>query len=172
MRPLIPAALTGLLVVPATSAMAADLDVKIEIPRLDVAEYHRPYVAVWLERVDQPFTTLGVWYDVKKRDNEGSKWLKDLRTWWRRGGREMTMPVDGISGATRPVGEQTLSFKGDASPLAKLAPGQWDLVVEAARETGGRETVKIPLTWPPAASQTLDAKGSNELGAVSVQIKP
>ncbi|CAN5434200.1 DUF2271 domain-containing protein [soil metagenome] len=172
MRPLIPAALTGLLAVPATSAIAGDIDLKIDIPRLDVAEYHRPYVAVWLERVDQPVTTLNVWYDTKKRDNEGTKWLKDLRTWWRRAGRETAMPMDGVSGATRAVGEQTLSFKGTASPLAKLANGQWDLVVEAARENGGREVVRVPVTWPPTSEQTLTAKGEKELGAVSVVIKP
>ena len=30
-------------------ALAAELAVSIEIPRLTVAEYHRPYVAIWLE---------------------------------------------------------------------------------------------------------------------------
>ncbi len=170
MRHLIPVAATGLLA-PVTATVAADLDIKIDIPRLDVAEYHRPYVAVWLERADQPIATLQVWYDVNKRA-EGLRYLKDLRTWWRRGGREATMPLDGVSGATKPVGTQTISFKGDAAPVAKLAPGQWDLVVEAAREEGGREIVRIPITWPPASEQTLNAKGERELGAVNVRLAP
>ena len=30
----------------AAPALAAGLDVSVEIPRLNVAEYHRPYVAI------------------------------------------------------------------------------------------------------------------------------
>jgi hypothetical protein len=43
--PVYTAALSGLL---ATPALAADLELSLEIPRLTVAEYHRPYVAVWI----------------------------------------------------------------------------------------------------------------------------
>jgi hypothetical protein len=42
-------ALAGL----ATTAAAAEMSVTITIPRLDVAEYHRPYLAAWIERADQ-----------------------------------------------------------------------------------------------------------------------
>ncbi|MFX6846194.1 DUF2271 domain-containing protein, partial [Acinetobacter baumannii] len=63
-------------------AVAADLSLKVEIPRLNVAEYHRPYVAIWIEKPDQAHVAnLAVWYDIKLRNNEGNKWLKDLRTW-------------------------------------------------------------------------------------------
>ena len=59
--------------------MAADLQVSVEIPRLQVAEYHRPYVALWLERPDQSHAAnLAVWYDLKLKDQEGEKWLKDM----------------------------------------------------------------------------------------------
>lgn len=65
-------------------AAAAGLQVGVEIPKLEVAEYHRPYVAMWLERADKSVvTTLSVWYDTKMRDAEGTKWLKDMRQWWR-----------------------------------------------------------------------------------------
>src|SRR5690606_10447352 len=85
---------------------AAELEVSVEIPRLDVAEYHRPYVALWLEKPDQSHVAnLAVWYDLKMKNKEGEKWLKDLRQWWRRSGRGLEMPVDGVSGATRPVGQ-------------------------------------------------------------------
>ena len=63
------------------------MKVSIEIPRLNVAEYHRPYVAVWLEKPDQSFVgNIAVWYDLKLKDNEGTKWLKDMRQWWRKSG--------------------------------------------------------------------------------------
>ena len=85
------------------SAQAAELALKLDLPRLAVAEYHTPYVAMWLQRAgDQAFVGhLAVWYDLKKKDNGGAKWLRDLRQWWRQGGRDARMPVDGISGATR-----------------------------------------------------------------------
>ena len=153
-------------------AIAADLQVKVEIPRLGVAEYHRPYVAIWIEKPDQSFAgNLAVWYDLKLRNNEGTKWLKDMRAWWRKSGRELSMPVDGLSGATRAPGEHSVQFP-DSSALGKLAPGEYNLVLEAAREVGGREQVKVPFVWPPKAATTTQAKGEHELGAVSVTVKP
>ena len=152
---------------------AAELSVKIEIPQLPVAEYHRPYVAMWLEKADQsPITHLAVWYDQKKKDNGGSKWLKDLRQWWRKGGRELEVPVDAVTSATRLPGVHTLSYQSGKAPFDRLAAGDYQLVVEATREGGGREVLRLPLSWPPKAAQTVSAKGVEELGAVSVQMKP
>ncbi|MDY7539565.1 DUF2271 domain-containing protein [Undibacterium sp. 5I1] len=170
MRKLLPFAITSLL---GSSAMAADLTVKLEVPRLNVAEYHRPYVAMWIEKSDQTFAgNLAVWYDLKKRDNEGLKYLKDLRQWWRRSGRDLQLPVDGVSGATRVVGEYTLNFAGDKGALAKLPAGDYQLVTEAAREGGGREVVKVPFQWGGKTEQNAKAQGSNELGAIALNVKP
>ncbi|KRD34397.1 hypothetical protein ASE35_11885 [Lysobacter sp. Root916] len=156
------------------SAFAADLGLSIEIPRLKVAEYHRPYVAAWIERPDNSVAAdLAVWYDVDMKNGEGTKWLKDIRQWWRRSGRSLKMPVDGVSGATRAVGQHSLNFKGGSKPLAGLAPGQYTLVVEAAREVGGRELLSIPFQWPAkGGAQTLSAQGKTELGAVRLAVKP
>lgn len=174
MRRLLSVTLSGMAAVPfAGSAVAAELNVKVEIPRLNVAEYHRPYVAMWVERADQtPAGTLAVWYDVKLKNGEGTKWLKDMRQWWRKAGREMAMPADGISGATRAPGEHTVSFADGKAPLPKLPAGDYQLVVEAAREVGGRELVRVPFSWPPRAASTAQAKGEHELGAVTVAVKP
>lgn len=164
-------AMTAVMGVP--SVFAADLAVKVEIPRLTVAEYHRPYTALWIEKADQSFVAnLSVWYDLKMKNNEGTKWLKDMRQWWRKSGRELQMPVDGLSGATRAPGEHTLTFTAGKSPLDKLPAGEYAVVVEAAREVGGRELVRVPFTWPPTAAQSNQAKGEHELGAVSVAVKP
>lgn len=158
-------------------AFAAGLGVNIEIPRLNVSEYHRPYVAAWIERPDNTVaTTLAVWYDVRTRTNnpegEGTKWLKDMRQWWRRTGRDLSVPIDGVTGPTRPVGKHALNFSEGAAPLAKLPPGEYRLVVEAAREVGGREVVSVPFQWPAAKAEQLRAKGSSELGEIAVELKP
>jgi hypothetical protein len=154
-------------------AFAAGLNVGVELPRLSVAEYHRPYVAVWIERADNSVAAnLATWYQVGKRDNEGTKWLKDLRQWWRRTGRELAMPVDGVSSATRPAGTHQLQFTEGSKPLGTLAPGEYKLVVEAAREAGGHEVVSLPFTWPAAPGAQLKAQGSSELGTVTLDAKP
>ncbi len=157
----------------AVPALAAELSVKIELPQLTVAEYHKPYVAIWLERPDQTFVAnLNVLYDLKKRDNGGTKWLKDMRQWWRKSGRELTLPVDGVSGATKGPGAHTFTYAGNQAPLDKLPAGSYQVVIEASREAGGREVVRVPLQWNGKAVQPASAKGQEEIGTVTVSVKP
>ncbi|WP_299006792.1 DUF2271 domain-containing protein [uncultured Caulobacter sp.] len=153
-------------------ALAADLNVTVEIPRLSVAEYHKPYVAIWIENPADASAagTLAVWYDADNREDHGAKWLKDMRQWWRKAGREMSFPADGVSGATRAPGPQKLVFAGSKGALKALKPGQYNLVVEAAREVGGHEAVRVPFTWGKPG-KPASAKGSAELGAVTVSVK-
>ena len=147
-------------------------DVSLTIPTLKVAEYHRPYIAIWLEPASGEAKSLAVWYDMKLKDKEGEKWLKDLRQWWRKTGRDLDMPVDGLSSATRAPGEQKIAFNDAKSPLKDLPPGDYQLVVEAAREVGGRELLKLPFQWPPKSAQTGSVKGEHELGAITLDVKP
>lgn len=152
---------------------ATDVSIKLQIPRLDVAEYHRPYIAVWLENQDQSTAAqLALWYQTDSKKEDGTQWLKDLRQWWRRGGRELKMPVDGVTGATRPVGEHVLNFKDTDAQLAKLAPGKYNVVIEAVREVGGRELLRLPLEWPATQKQQATATGKTELGAVTLNVTP
>jgi hypothetical protein len=155
-------------------AAAGSVDVTVEIPRIDASEYHRPYVAVWVEKPDQSVAAnLTVWYMQKDtQEGAGTKWLADLRQWWRRSGREQTMPIDGVSGATRPVGQHQLKFDTAKAPFSTLAPGKYGLVVEAAREVGGRELIRIPFDWPASAATHLEAKGAHELGAIKLDLNP
>jgi hypothetical protein len=161
----------GLLALPC--AQAGELTVSVELPSLNVAEYHPPYVAVWLENEKGESRNLAVWYQLEergKKSEKGEEWLKDMRQWWRRIGRETDMPVDGISGATRKPGTHQLVFTEGKSPLGKLKKGNYVLMVEAAREVGGRELVKVPFTWPAAGEQS--AQGNKELGEVKINVKP
>lgn len=155
----------------ASAVQAGKLEVSVEIPRLDVAEYHRPYVAIWLQQQNQ-VTNLAVWYDVGMKEGKGQEWLKDMRQWWRRSGRTLDFPIDGVTSATRAPGVHTLTFDSADQPLAELPPGEYQLMVEAAREVGGRELVTIPFTWPAEEAQTYAAKGENELGRVALQVTP
>ncbi|MCP3730543.1 DUF2271 domain-containing protein [Sphingomonas sp. MG17] len=144
-------------------AHAQTLDISVTIPRLTVAEYHRPYVAIWLEQEGAAPKTLAVWYDDDMKANEGTKWLRDVRQWWRASGRAMKFPAAGVSGATKAPGTHKLSLK------PQLGPGNYTLVVEAAREVGGRELVRLPFSLPKGG--TTRAAGSSELGAVALTVK-
>ena len=173
MRVTLTIALSGLLAT-APAAYAATLDVNVEVPKLNVAEYHRPYVAIWLEGADQKVASnLAVWYQMKDTaEGHGTKWLPDLRQWWRKSGRTLQVPVDDVTGPTRPAGKHALRFSDSQPQLRNLPAGQYTLVVEAVREVGGRELLKIPFTWPAKAAQNGSAQGSSELGAVTLSIKP
>ena len=164
-------ALSGLL---ATPAYAATLDINVEIPKLNVAEYHRPYVAVWIEGADQKVApNLSVWYQqTSNSEGHGTKWLPDLRQWWRKSGRTLKVPVDGVTGPTRPAGKHALRFDDAHPELKKLPPGDYTLVVEAAREVGGRELLKIPFSWPATKAQSGQAQGGSELGKVTLRLVP
>jgi hypothetical protein len=160
-------------IVCASAAHGGDLRIKLQIPRLEVAEYHRPYLAVWVEREDQSVAAhLAAWYMTDKSNEDGTQWLKDLRQWWRRGGRALQMPVDGVTGATRPVGEHTLSFKSTDRALAGLAPGKYHVVIEAVREVGGRELLRVPIEWPAVRKHHATVAGKVELGTVTVEQTP
>ena len=162
----------------AERAAAAELSLAIEVPQMAVAEYHRPYVAMWLEKEDQSVAAnLAVWYESARKEGagpkkEGTKFLAELRQWWRRSGRNQTFPIDGVTGPTRPAGTHQVRFTSAQPPLASLAPGKYQLVVEAARESGGREVVRIPFDWPTKSAQSLSVKGEHELGTVALNLTP
>jgi Predicted periplasmic protein len=77
------------------SASQAKLDVSL--PQLDVAEYHKPYLAVWIEDSKRKATQVTVWNYVEMHEDKGKEWLKDLRQWWRRDGRSLDLPYDGLT---------------------------------------------------------------------------
>lgn len=152
------------LVASVIAAPASAGTITVTIPRINVAEYHVPYLAAWIEPAGGgQARTLAVWYDVDKVGNEpGTKWLADLRTWWRKGGRSLKLPANGVSGATRAPGAHRIAIP------ANVAPGSYTLFVEAAREDGGRELVSVPLTLP---NGTARAAGKTELGAIVVSAR-
>lgn len=157
-----------LMAMSAQADSSTELTIKLQIPRLQVAEYHRPYVAVWIEAEDQSIARhLAVWYQTDPKKEDGTQWLKDLRQWWRRGGRSQSIPIDGVTGATRPAGDHVLKFS-----TAGLPTGSYHLAVEAAREVGGRELLRLPFTLPATDLQQVQVQGNSELGIVSLRVVP
>ena len=152
---------------------AAEMKVSVEIPRLNVAEYHRPYVAVWLEKPDQTFVgNLAVWYDLKLKDNEGTKWLKDMRQWWRKSGRELEMPVDGLSSATRAPGEHPITFALDKAPVKDLAPANITWWSRPRAKSAAARLLRVPFQWPAKAADNPRSKASTSSAQVALDLKP
>jgi len=158
-------------VVAVGAAHAGTLELSVEIPKLSVSEYHRPYIAIWIEDASgKVAANLSIWYDIKLKDEEGEKWLKDIRQWWRRTGRGLDLPLDGVSSPTKPPGKNAVKFDTAAGPIAKLAPGDYKIIVEATREVGGKELVEIPFKWAPGTDAAGAATGKEELGAISFKL--
>lgn len=148
----------------AVPASAQEGTATFELPRLKVTTYRKPYVAVWLE--DATGKQIKVYSVIFDQSKIGERWLPDLKTWWRRGGRAMNMAASGISRPTRGPGQ----YKVAMGSLSGLSAGKYALVVEAARENGGREIVKAPFDWKPGTKIVTSASGSTELGRVSLTI--
>ena len=145
-------------------AQENQFELSLEIPKFNESEYHAPYIATWVETADrQTVVGTSLWYD----DQE--KWLKDIRQWWRKTGRTQVKPYDGVTGATRRPGMHKLVLNG--VDIAKsLAPGDYVMMIEAAREVGGREVLSLPFKWPVDQVTTVTAQGEKELGKIILTI--
>lgn len=154
-------------------ALANDqkLAIEIELPRFNVAEYHKPYVAIWLEDANRHATQIGLWYDLDMNEDKGKKWLKDIRQWWRRVGRKAEQPFDGITSATKGPGKHNTLISLDSVAFSTLPDGEYQIRIEASREVGGKEVVNIPLNWPLQNNKyPLVTSGNNELSTITIKL--
>lgn len=155
-------------------ASATTLTVDVELPKYADGNNHRPYVAAWLEHDKKLIEHLFVWYKYDHEDKEeGLEWLKDLRQWWRKGGRKLDNPVDGLAGATRKPGKHSVTFDDESKVVKALKQGdKYVLRVEVLREEAGREVINLPFTYDGAETISVSDKGKVEVGEVTLNIKP
>lgn len=142
------------------SAVPHNIVIDYEIPLLDVAEYRRPYMAIWISddkgNAVRHLQLLG--------DN---RWLRDLRLWWRKFGRADDSLVDALAGATKKPGRYQINWDGRDRYGNVVTSGQYELHLEVAREHGARETVVLPfvLNDQPVS---VTATGVHEIGHVNL----
>ncbi len=144
------------------SAMAQqELEIQVELPKIDTGTYHRPYVAVWIENEQQqPVRLIEAW--LEKPD-----WIKDLRRFWRKLGRSEPQLVDAKTGATKGPGSYKVRWDGKDEQGKAVAAGTYVLFVEAAREQGGRNLAKQAFKWDGSSVQ-IEIKASKELGKIQL----
>ncbi|MCB5410899.1 DUF2271 domain-containing protein [Pseudogemmobacter faecipullorum] len=147
--------------------LAGGLSFAVTLPEMAASPYYRPYLAAWIEtdaRAAQG--TVAVWYDTRLKDNLGTTFLRELRSWWRATGKSLDLPADGITGPTRAAGRHEVTLEAGHPALAALEPGEYVLAVEVTREDGGRDVLRAPFSWGGAGS--AEARGEGEITALSV----
>lgn len=141
------------------------VSISFEIPRLKVNPYHKPYVAVWVETEDRTgLETVVVWY-------EGKDWLKDLRQWWRKLGRDYPEGIDGVTGATQKPGPYTITWNGLDAQGKPVPNGTYYINIEAARENGGRDFHRQKVVLGGKEPQNYTYAGNVELRDVVITVK-
>lgn len=143
------------------NADAAELEIELTLPDLDVQPYHRPYVAVWLETPERKHvTTVALWV-------EKAEWFKDLRQWWRKAGKS-DANFDGVTGATKRPGTYTINWNGTDLAGKAVTAGKYLLNLEVVREEGGRDYTRVELDLSKDGKITID--GTNEFSQSFVTI--
>lgn len=146
------------------AASASDLEISVQLPKITEGQYHRPYVAVWIEdSAEKSVRLIEVW-------REKPDWIKDLRRFWRKTGRSDQTLVDARTGATKGPGGYQLRWDGKDDQGNAVATGTYQLVIEAAREHGGRQLLKQKFNWDGSNIAISVAAGS-EIGPVQLSRK-
>lgn len=142
---------------------ATELQLSLKLPTQQ-GEYHNPYVAVWVEdNKGKSVRTLALW-------RENSKWLKDIRRWWRKVGRKDANLVDAVTSATRAAGDYQLNFEALDDDKQSLPNGDYVLNIEVVRENGGRGMTKQKFTLN-GSSQTFKLAANSEAAQSIFTIK-
>ena len=139
--------------------------VEYEIPSLTVAEYRRPYVAVWITDADKKVVRQLLVHGKSLR------WLREIPLWWRRYGRRDESMIDGLARPTPAPGQHMLVWDGRDDQGRKVDKGHYVLHLEIAREHGERELLHVPFELSGQAF-AQQVHGEKEVGAVKVSFKP
>ena len=123
------------------------LEVQFEINQPDESRrYRRPYVALWVEDKDGlSVRTLVLWLQSR-----GSRWHPDLKRWYRddqaRRLLDDTNLIDSISRPTRAPGKYNVVWDGKDDAGQPVKPGQYTILIEAAREHGTYQLIRQEVT--------------------------
>jgi len=133
-----------------------------EIPQHDAVNYRRPYLAIWITSTShEPLRQLLLL-------GESDRWRQEVRTWWRRAGRNDEPAIDGIVRPTRRPGQYSIVWDGRDSNGRGVATGEYVVCIEAAREHGEREYLEIPVRIG-SESFSVKQRGAKEIGQIEVR---
>jgi thiamine biosynthesis lipoprotein len=142
----------------------ASFSLDFTIPTLNVDDYEKPYVAIWI--TDSNRTVIKNLLLLGKSE----QWAQTNKRWWRKSGRHNELLLDGLARPTRKPGNYQLSWDW-RDDYGNLVPtGNYQLHIEASREDGelslatfNFDTNKLPSVKVKPAS--------GELGQLQLKIK-
>lgn len=148
----------------AADARTALAEITFSLAKIRGGNYRKPYVAIWLEnsehKVIKNLLLLG----------GSERWMTKNSYWWRRQGRTEPELLQVFARPTRRAGKYQLTWHGRDDFGRPVAPGQYQLIIEAAREHGGHEKIGIPFVLGTPSNHT--AKGPQEIQHLTLDIKP
>jgi FAD:protein FMN transferase len=138
-----------------------ELDINLELARIDDFRYRRPYVAVWVEGQDHlPVRTIALW-------SGKPRYLSDLRSWYHtaqlRGNVDDVLRT--VSSATRSPGKYTLKWDGKDDEGKLVKSGEYTIFIEVAREHGTYQILRQPMNFSGQPQQVTLPAGSEIGGA-------
>ncbi|MFC6592910.1 DUF2271 domain-containing protein [Deinococcus lacus] len=148
----------------AQATRPAALTVQFTLKPGGSGRYHKPYVAVWIETPGgEMVRTVALW---RMQEDKGKKWLPDLRKWFR-----TASTPDTVSSATRGPGQYTVTWNGMNDRGQRVAPGEYLLMLESAREKGPYGRVRLPFKVGSSA-MTAQATGTGDIAGVRAEYRP
>jgi FAD:protein FMN transferase len=150
------------------------IDFEINRPEDGGGRYRRPYVAVWVENAEGfPVRNLILW--VSQTGSGPFQWLPDLKRWYladqARKKLDKTELVLTLSRPTRPPGKYSVVWNGLDDHKKPLPRGKYTICIDAAREHGTSQSIRIPVTVDGQRFSSED-KGNVEIKAASVTFRP
>ena len=142
------------------------LDINLQLARVDDFRHYRPYVAVWVEGPDHlPVRTIAVWYGKPR-------YLRELRSWYHstelRGNEDQVLNT--VSSATRFPGRYTLKWDGkdDSGKLVKA--GEYTICIEAVREYGTYQIIRQRMNFSGQPQHVILPAGT-EIGGATLDYR-
>jgi len=143
-----------------------ELVIDLELKRIE-GNSHRPFAAIWVENENKvAVRNLALWYNK-------TKWVPDLRNWYRINGDKFKENKDNyasVTGATRNPGKYTIKWDGKDDKGAYVRQGKYTIIIESSKEHGTDEIIRQPMELKKALKKVTNA-GNVEISNVTFDFR-
>jgi FAD:protein FMN transferase len=162
---------------PATTSWNKEFEllVNFEINRPDGEgrRYRRPYVAVWVENQEGfPVRNLLLW--VSMGGAGPFQWLPDLKRWYRADQERKQVEKRDlfftIARPTRQPGKYKVAWDGKDNHGKPVAPGEYTILIDAAREHGTYQSLRKKVTLADQPFKE-ELKGGVEIKGATIEYR-
>lgn len=129
-----------------------ELVIDFEFNRIE-GNSHRPFAAIWVENEQKvAVRNLALWYNK-------TKWVPDLRNWYRINGEKFKENKDNyasVTGATRNPGKYTIKWDGKDDKGTFVPQGKYTIIIESSKEHGTDEIIRQPMELKKALKKVTN----------------